>query len=226
MTKQYFVTGTDTDAGKTFCASAILYQAQRQGLTSLGLKPIAAGCSETDEGLRNDDALSLIAHSSEKLPYKEVNPIALRAAIAPHIAAEQEATPVSVKQLQRLLQPGLAHNAQLTLIEGAGGWLVPLNQQENLSDLAVALNLPVILVIGLKLGCINHSLLTVQALQQQGLTLAGWVGSCVEQHMPVREQNIITLKQQISAPCLGIVPHLENSKAAAEYIDISPLYPT
>lgn len=223
MSKQFFVTGTDTDAGKTFCASAILYQAQLQGLTSLGLKPIAAGCCETPEGLRNDDALSLIAHSSEKLPYHQVNPIALRAAIAPHIAAEQENTPVCVEKLQQFLQPGLAHNAQLTLVEGAGGWLVPLNHQEDLSDLAAALNLPIILVIGLKLGCINHSLLTVQAIRQQGLTLAGWVGSCVEPQMAVREQNIATLKRDIAAPCLGIVPHIGSSKAAAEFIDITPL---
>ena len=209
MKQKYFIAGTDTDAGKTLIAAGLLNKAKSEGLSTVGLKPIAAGCEETPEGLRNDDALMLMAQSTEELPYEQVNPIAFAPPIAPHIAGQQLRRPLSAGRIVGLLRGVLMINrAQFTLVEGAGGYRVPLNPKETLADVTKELNLPVILVVGMKLGCLNHALLTVEAIHRDGLKLAGWIANRVDENMAVYKENIETLHAMIQAPCLGEVPFL------------------
>src|SRR5690606_37043872 len=151
---------TDTDVGKTTVAAGLLYAARQAGLSTVAGKPVASGCAVTANGLRNDDALALLAQCSVTLTYDEVNRVAFEPAIAPHLAAREAAVALTGQGLLRPMRLLLARNADFSLIEGAGGWRVPLADQANLSDLAVALQLPVILVVGVRLGCINHALLS------------------------------------------------------------------
>ena len=193
----FFVTGTDTEVGKTWVSCRLLERAREAGLSCYGLKPVAAGCEETAEGWRNDDALQLMAASSVKLPYDTVNPVAFKAPIAPHIAAQQEGKVISLARLVGYVRGALsAHPADLILIEGAGGWRVPLNDREMLSALAKELELPVIQVVGMKLGCISHALLTAEAIQKDGLRYAGTMANCFG-HMEVQEENLLTLRQHL-----------------------------
>jgi len=193
----FFITGTDTEVGKTWVSCRLLERAREAGLSCYGLKPIAAGCEDSGEGPRNEDALNLIEASSLKLPYEVVNPVALKAAIAPHIAARQEGRSVTRAQLSGYVRGALSsHPADLVLVEGAGGWRVPLNDREMLSALAVELKLPVIQVVGMKLGCISHALLTAEAIQADGLRYTGTVANCFGD-MDVREENLLTLKQHL-----------------------------
>ena len=193
----FFVTGTDTEVGKTWVSCRLLERAREAGLSCYGLKPVAAGCEETAEGWRNDDALQLMAASSVTLPYELVNPVALKAPVAPHIAAQQEGKAVTLARLAGYVRGALsAHKADLILIEGAGGWRVPLNDREMLSGLAAELELPVIQVVGMKLGCINHALLTAEAIKKDGLRYAGQNANCFGS-MAVQEENLLTLRQHL-----------------------------
>ena len=225
MARTYFVTGTDTDAGKTLVTSGLLSAGTQQGLTTIGLKPVAAGCDDTPEGLRNSDALSLIEAMSVELPYGQVNPVAFEPAIAPHIAAAEEGRRITVDRLAGICRGALVKKHDLSFIEGAGGWRVPLNNREMLSGLAVSMNTPVILVVGVKLGCISHALLTAEAIIRDGLKLVGWVASKVNPDMDRYDENLQTLKGLLPAPCLGVVPWLEDTchESVAEHLDISPL---
>ena len=164
MKKRYFIAGTDTDAGKTMVACALLAKARGQGLTTAAVKPVAAGCIDTKDGLRNDDAEQLLAQCTLPLYYEQVNPVAFMAPIAPHIAAQQQGQRMQVGRLAGFTSGVLMQGANLTLVEGAGGWRVPVNERETLADLAIALSIPVVLVVGMRLGCINHTLLTVEEL--------------------------------------------------------------
>ncbi|MCK0153557.1 dethiobiotin synthase [Alcanivorax sp. S6407] len=193
----FFVTGTDTEVGKTWVSCRLLERAREAGLSCYGLKPVAAGCEETAEGWRNDDALQLMAASSVKLPYDTVNPVAFKAPVAPHIAAQQEGKVITLARLVGYVRGALsAHPADLVLIEGAGGWRVPLNDREMLSALAKELELPVIQVVGMKLGCISHALLTADAIQKDGLRYAGTMANCFGE-MEVQEENLLTLRQHL-----------------------------
>ena len=223
MKQKYFVAGTDTDAGKTLISAALLYKAKAAGMTTVGLKPVAAGCEETPDGLRNDDALKLIEQSTEKLPYEQVNPIAFARPIAPHIAGQLLQRPLSAGRIVGLLRGVLMINrAQFSLVEGAGGYRVPLNPKETLADVTKELKLPVILVVGMKLGCLNHALLTVESIQRDGLKLAGWVANRIDGDMDVYEENVETLHAMIQAPCLGEVPFLSDPTAeqASEFVSL------
>ena len=181
VTRQaFFVTGTDTDAGKTHVCCALLRAAAAAGCSTVGMKPVAAGASETAAGLRNEDALLLQAVSTVQLPYAQLNPVCLPVPVSPHIAARLAGRNVAVDRLAGLCRGVLAQRAQLTLIEGAGGWRVPLNEREYLSGLAQVLQLPVLLVVGMRLGCLNHALLSAEAIARDGLRLAGWVANCRE----------------------------------------------
>lgn len=201
----YFITGTDTEIGKTWVSCRLLEQARRHGLSGYGLKPVAAGCEQHDGLWQNDDARALMASSSVSLPYDQVNPVALRAAIAPHLAAAQESRQLKADRLAGYLRGTISsHPADLILIEGAGGWRVPLNLQEPLSTLPVIMKLPVILVVGMKLGCINHALLTAEAITRDGLTLAGWVANDLGEPMPQLAENIATLEALIPAKRVAI----------------------
>lgn len=193
----FFITGTDTEVGKTWVSCRLLERAREAGLSCYGLKPVAAGCEEGADGLRNDDALQLMAASSVSVPYEVVNPVALKAAIAPHIAARQEERSMTLSQLVGYVRGALAsYPADLVLVEGAGGWRVPINDREMLSGLAQELALPVIQVVGMKLGCISHALLTAEAIRADGVRYAGTVANCFG-GMDVREENLLTLKQHL-----------------------------
>ncbi|UTA47540.1 dethiobiotin synthase [Simiduia sp. 21SJ11W-1] len=225
MAKTFFVTGTDTDAGKTRVACGLLAAAKAQGFSTAAVKPVASGCEATAAGLRNSDALALHEQCTLSLVYEQVNPIALAPAIAPHIAAAQAGRVLSVDRLAGLCRGVMMSRADLTIIEGAGGWRVPLNPSENLSDLARLLELPVILVVGMKLGCINHALLTYEALVRDGIRVAGWVANQIQPDMAVYAENLATLKARLPAPLLGEVPHLAHpsAEAVAGHLDLAPL---
>ncbi|MCX5507971.1 dethiobiotin synthase [Pseudomonas sp. BJa3] len=215
MSQAYFVAGTDTDVGKTTIAAGLLHAAMQSGLSTLAAKPVASGCMVTPRGLRNSDALALIDESSVKMPYEAVNPFAFEPAIAPHVAAHEAGVVLSVPVLRDAMQQVLAQHADFTLIEGAGGWRVPLSDHANLSDLAIALKLPVILVVGVRLGCINHALLSAEAIARDGLQLAGWVANIVEPRTSRLEENLSSLAERLPAPCLGRIPWLKQASAAA-----------
>ena len=215
MAKAFFVTGTDTEIGKTTIAAGLLHAARLAGLSTAAAKPVASGCEQTAAGLRNDDALALLEQCSLALDYVEVNPFAFAPAIAPHLAAREAAVELSVARLRPTVQQVLARGADFTLVEGAGGWRVPLAGRETLADLAVALELPVILVVGVRLGCINHAVLTAEAIARDGLHLAGWVANIVDPQTSRLEENLATLAERLPAPCLGRVPRLAAATPAA-----------
>jgi dethiobiotin synthetase len=215
MSQAYFIAGTDTDVGKTTIAAGLLRAARAQNLSTLAAKPVASGCVVTPKGLRNSDALALIDESSIKLPYRQVNPFAFEPAIAPHVAAREAGVALEVPTLLKAMRQVLDQQADFTLVEGAGGWRVPLSDHANLSDLAIALNLPVILVVGVRLGCINHALLSAEAIAADGLQLAGWVANIVEPKTSRLEDNLASLAERLPAPCLGRVPWLKQASAEA-----------
>lgn len=172
------------------------------------MKPIASGCVETAEGLRNDDALLLQQLSSWPIPYNEINPYAFKPAIAPHIAAEQAGICINLETIKRYFE-FLSSDSDYIIVEGVGGWLVPLNRQQTIADLATTLGLPVIMVVGIRLGCINHALLTAAQIQQSGNQLAGWIANPIDPQMNELQDNIDTLIEMIDAPHLGTTPHLQ-----------------
>ena len=225
MSAAFFIAGTDTDVGKTTIASGLLHAAGLQGLSTLGAKPVASGCDVTPKGLRNADARALMAESSISLPYEQVNPFAFEPAIAPHLAAREAGVALTVQALLVPMRLILEQQADFTLIEGAGGWRVPLSDQANLSDLAMALKLPVILVVGVRLGCISHALLSAEAIARDGLQLAGWVANIVEPKTSRLEENLATLAERLPAPCLGRVPRMKVATAAlvAEHLQLDLL---
>ncbi|MFZ3182976.1 MAG: dethiobiotin synthase [Pseudomonas sp.] len=225
MPVAFFITGTDTDVGKTTVAAGLLRAARLAGMSTAAVKPVAAGCEMTSAGLRNSDALALLAECSESLSYAEVNPFAFAPAIAPHLAAGEAGLTLEVAELATAVQAVLDRQADFTLVEGAGGWRVPLNKSATLAQLPVALELPVIVVVAVRLGCINHALLTVEAIERDGLRVAGWVANLLDSHMPRLEENLAALEARLSAPCLGRVPLLGDASAAnvARYLDLRGL---
>lgn len=225
MRKIFFVTGTDTDVGKTVISTGLLAAFNARGLSTAAIKPVAAGCEQTPDGLRNDDALRLQRAMSLSLSYDEINPIALAPAIAPHIAAGQAGRRLQLAQLAGLCRGVLMHKANVTLIEGAGGWRVPLNSREFLSGLAVELRTPVIMVVGMRLGCISHALLTAEAIARDGLELVGWVANRCVAEMSCYAENVATIRAGLRAPCLGEVPFLSNAtpEQVASYLDCAAL---
>ena len=228
MPQRYFITGTDTEIGKTTIAAGLLHAARARGLSTAAVKPVAAGCERTADGLRNDDALTLMAECVPPLDYDLLNPVALEPAIAPHIAAAEAGMELTAAHLAEACAKVFERQADLTLIEGAGGWRVPLNEQQTLADLAIALGEPVIMVVGLRLGCINHALLTAEAIAADGLTLAGWVANQVDPQMDRQQHNLDTLKALMPAPLLGVVPRLAplSMERVAEHLQLDALLDT
>lgn len=222
---RYFVTGTDTGVGKTTISCAILFLFNKVGQSTIGCKPIASGCDMTQKGLVNSDALMLQKYSSLEFPYQFVNPISLAPAIAPHIAAQKINKIYTVKQLISNISLIINCKADLILIEGAGGWQVPLNDKETLADFATELDVPVILVVGIRLGCINHALLTQADMQRKKITIAGWVANVIDENMEVIDENIDSLQKRIDAPFLGAIPFLASPEIEniAKYININRL---
>ncbi|MNN52068.1 ATP-dependent dethiobiotin synthetase BioD 1 [compost metagenome] len=206
-------------------AAGLLHAARLRGLSTAAAKPVASDCAMTEQGLRNGDALALLGECSLALDYAEVNPFAFAPAIAPHLAAREVGVELNVAALLPHVQKVLARGADLTLVEGAGGWRVPLTGGESLSDLAVALQLPVILVVGVRLGCINHAVLSAEAILRDGLPLAGWVANIVDPATSRIEENLATLAERLPAPCIGRVPRLPNATpaAVASHLDLGIL---
>jgi dethiobiotin synthetase len=203
-----FVTGTDTGCGKTEISLGLMAAVQATGLSVLGMKPIASGCVRGPDGLRNDDAVRLRAQASTEAPYGLVNPYAFAPPIAPHIAAGESGVEIRLQTIEQAYRT-LAGEADQVIVEGVGGWRVPLGAKLSVSDIPNALGLPIVLVVGLKLGCINHALLTVESIQSTGGVLVGWVANQVDPTMLSRDANLATLAALIDAPCLGVLPWLE-----------------
>jgi len=222
--KGIFVTGTDTSCGKTQIALALIEALRRSGAGVLGMKPVASGCEPTPAGLRNQDAQRLQAQGSHRVPYEQVNPYAFEPPIAPHIAADQAGVRIKLEVIAAATEH-LAARSDCLVIEGVGGWRVPLGPSLFASDLPLALELPVVLVSGFKLGCINHSLLTVESIRLSGARLAGWIANQIDPEMPARDANLATLTTLIDAPCLGLVPWTASPgpRWVAEHLDLTPL---
>ncbi|EXI92049.1 MAG: ATP-dependent dethiobiotin synthetase BioD 1 [Candidatus Accumulibacter sp. BA-94] len=199
----WFITGTDTEIGKTFVACALLHAFRRTGARAVAMKPIAAGC---DEHGVNEDVERLLAASSFTPPRRLVNPYGFRAAIAPHIAAAEEGRRIELPVIAAAFAE-LRRLADVTLVEGVGGFYVPLDDATDTADLAARLDLPLILVVGMRLGCINHTLLTAQAIAARGLPLAGWVANRIDPAMSRFAENVAALRARLPAPLLGVVEH-------------------
>ncbi len=220
----YFITGTDTEIGKTFTTSALLRAFAKQGNSTLGMKPIASGAEEIDGVLHNQDVDSLVAASSVKAPQEIVVAYLMRTPAAPHIVASMENVKMDVQHIQYCYQQA-QQLADVVLVEGVGGFCVPLDDETSTVDLAQRLALPVILVVGMRLGCINHALLTARAINASGLRLAGWVANTVDTDMKFFEENVQALKQRLDAPCLAVMPRLavNEIEQASQYLDLNLL---
>ncbi len=209
MQYSYFIVGTDTNVGKTYVASALLRYFAGKGIKAVGMKPVASGCEPRSHGiwqgqLMNDDVVALQEAGNVAARLDMINPYRFAPAIAPHIAAEKAGVEIDLDLIVRSYH-ALSEMADMVVVEGAGGFFVPVNASQTLADLAVKLNLPVILVVGMRLGCINHALLTVEAIKSRGLVLAGWVANQLEPDMPMFAENLASLQQRIDAPCLSVV---------------------
>ena len=203
----YFITGTDTDCGKTVVTLGLMQRLQTEGLSVAGMKPVASGSEWTSTGLRNGDAMQLLSQSSIQPEYGWVNPYTFAPAIAPHLAAQKSGQEIDIRLIKESYIR-LSQAVDMVLVEGVGGWHVPLSDNCLLADLAVALGLPVIMVVGMRLGCINHSLLTRDAIKASGCRLVGWVANSVDPKMQEIEGNLLTLQQRLKIPLLGVVPYL------------------
>jgi dethiobiotin synthetase len=217
-----FVTGTDTEIGKTLISAAILHKLVQHGQRACGMKPIAAGAEERDGELHNEDAAMLRAAGNVHLPQHITTPFMLREPCAPHIAAELEGVRIEPVPILTAYAEILGAS-DATVVEGVGGFCVPFSDEFDSADLAVQLNLPVIMVVGLRLGCINHALLTAEAIVARGLVLAGWVANQVDPDMRFADENVAALAQRMPAPLLGRVPRLNQPSAAdaAAYIELA-----
>lgn len=199
-----FITGTDTDAGKTYVAVALLQGLKALGYRTVAQKPVAAGVNNAGF---NTDALQLQQHATEPLSYELVNPYCLTDAVAPHLAAAKAELVIDSSILSEELQKLQNVDADIALVEGAGGWLLPLDDKTTMADWVTEQQLPVLLVVGMKLGCLNHALLTVREIERSGLKLLGWVANCIDPHMQYQQENIHYLQQVLTAPCLGVLPY-------------------
>ncbi|MEJ4043214.1 dethiobiotin synthase [Erwinia sp. SLM-02] len=215
MSKRWFVTGTDTEIGKTIASCALLQAASAAGFRSAGYKPVASGCEATAEGLRNEDALLLQRFSSVALRYEMVNPLAFLEPTSPHIVSAEEQRPIAFSQLSAGLE-SIAQRADWVLTEGAGGWFTPLSEENTFADWVVEEQLPVILVVGVKLGCINHALLTAQAVEASGLPLVGWIANGIQPAGKRHAEYMTTLRRLLPSPLLGEIPHLPDATQRAQ----------
>jgi dethiobiotin synthetase len=223
MRRDFFITGTDTGVGKTLLTAALLRRLRSAGISVAGMKPVAAGATAGPEGRANEDALLLQSESSSPQPYALVNPWLLEAAVAPHIAAAESGVAIDAARIVDAHR-ALAASAQVVLAEGAGGFLVPLDASRSFAELPRLLGMAVILVVGLRLGCLNHALLTAEAIASRGLEFAGWIGNGIDPAFARREANVATLAERLRAPCLGVVPWLAEPgvEAAASHLEDVP----
>lgn len=225
MIKRFFVTGTDTEVGKTVASCALLQAANREGFKSAGYKPVASGSEYTAQGLRNEDALALQRHSRVALRYDQVNPFTFAEPTSPHIISADERRPIDAAAISAGLR-GLEDVSDWIVVEGAGGWFTPLSETLTFADWVEEERLPVILVVGVKLGCINHAMLTAQAVLQAGLPLVGWIANDIQLPGRRHPEYLATLKRVLPAPLLGEIPWLADAtqrEDLGQYLDISGL---
>jgi dethiobiotin synthetase len=209
-----YVTGTDTGIGKTLASSALLHALRAQGIRAVGMKPVASGCEATVDGWRNEDALALQAASDPTPAYADVNPYALPLPLAPELAARDAGVEVELAVLLAA-HARLRTQATQVVVEGVGGWEAPLSASLRQADLVRALGLPVVLVVGLRLGCLNHAILSARAIAADGCHLLGWIGNAIDPDMACREEHRGMLQARIAAPCLGWLPHAAKAEALA-----------
>lgn len=200
-----YITGTDTGIGKTFASVALLHALRARGLRAVGMKPVASGCKQRDGRWRNDDALALQAASDPRPHYDDINPYALPAATAPEIAAREAGIDIGLPRIQTAYR-ALQTQSDIVVVEGVGGWAAPLSPTLDQSDVVRALDLRVLLVVGLRLGCINHARLTVRAIEADGAMLVGWIGNDIDPEMEHRDAYFELLRQRMDVPCLGRLP--------------------
>lgn len=217
----YFVTGTDTGVGKTLVSCALLHAFAAQGKRVAGMKPVAAGCGEEE---LHEDVVRLRAASTVQAGHGQINPYCFQRAVAPHLAAQFAGVIVNFSRISESFEE-LSGQADVVIVEGAGGFRIPLNAKQDSADLVVELKLPVILVVGMRLGCLNHALLSVEAIEARGIELAGWVANVVDADMEMLDGNVEALRQRIAAPLLGVVPHMAqpDAREAAGCLDLKLL---
>lgn len=217
----YFITGTDTGVGKTLVSCALLHAFAMQGKRVVGFKPVAAGC---DDAYHNDDAQRLLLASNVLASYGQVNPYCFVHPVAPHIAARDSGVRIEMSRILTSYRE-LAGQSDEVIVEGAGGFLVPLNEKKNSADLAQELGVPVIVVVGMRLGCLNHALLTMRVIADYGLECAGWVANVLDGEMPALQQNIDALCERIAAPLLGVIPYQTqpDARMSAAYLHMELL---
>ena len=214
--KGVFIAGTDTGIGKTWAACTLLHALRAAGLRATGMKPVASGCTETPEGLRNDDALALIAASDPKPErYADCNPFAFAAPVSPHIAAAEMEQEVTLPPIEDAYDSLAMMHGDAIVVEGVGGWLAPISDTLRANAIPLHLQLPVILVVGLKLGCLNHAQLTARAIRTDGCELIGWIGNRIDPDMQYPKENLVMLNRSLAAPCFGVIAHGTQPVAAA-----------
>ncbi len=226
MGRAFFVTGTDTEVGKTVVSVLLIGALRRAGYSVLGMKPVASGCLPSEDGLRSEDAEALRDAASFAVDRALMNPYTFEPAISPHLAARDAGVEIDLVhiagQLARLRQ-----QADMVVVEGAGGWYAPLTDRHAMADLALTLQLPVVLVVGMRLGCLNHAILTAEAIRARGLPLAGWVANRLTASMDRFDDNLATLSDRLDAPCLGVIPCLDSVQDPADVLDgldLDPLF--
>jgi len=207
MRRGYFITGTDTGVGKTLIACGLLRGFARAGFSTVGMKPVAAGCSESAAGFLNEDVEALLRSSSVQVARASINPYAFRLPVSPHLAAAAEGLEIETGPILRSFEK-LCAIADTVIVEGVGGFRVPLGAHADGADLAAAIGLPIVLVVGMRLGCLNHALLTVEAIERRGLQLSGWVANHIDPHMLQPESNVSALLERLRYPLLGTIPYL------------------
>ncbi len=215
-----YVTGTDTGVGKTLCSLALLHRFRADGRRAVGMKPVASGCEHTPEGWRNDDALRLQAASDPRPDYVLVNPYALPLPTAPSLAAAAAGVTIALSRLIDAYRT-LSTQADRVVVEGVGGWAAPLDHGLEQLDLVRALQLPVVLVVGVRLGCLNHARLTARAIAADEVPLVGWIANMIDPHFEDREAYLGLLEAALPAPCLGVLPYAQQPDPAAMALSLS-----
>ncbi|MFV2058608.1 MAG: dethiobiotin synthase [Thiohalomonadales bacterium] len=216
ISESIFITGTDTDVGKTWVALLLMQALKSRGLKVAAMKPIACGCEALPQGLRNDDALALMAEASVEIPYDIVNPYAFAPPIAPHIAANQAVTKIDINKIKDCYWQ-IKSQVDIVVVEGAGGWLVPISDTHTSADMVAACNWPVLLVVAMRLGCLNHALLSVESIRASSNELIGWVANSLGTEMQNHKQNVTYLQAKIEARLLAKIPRLTEALQGENY---------
>jgi dethiobiotin synthetase len=213
----YFIAGTDTSVGKTRVTAGLLRGLRQKGLKVAGMKPVAAGAERQNDRWVNEDALLIASSSGQLTPYEQLNPYCLREPLSPHIAADQEGISIDLEVIKRHFD-AICADHDLTLVEGAGGWLAPISLGQTMADVAIQLDLPVVLVVGIRLGALNHAQLTHRAIRAGGLHFAGWIGSVLQNDFPALQENLAFLEHVLEGPALAVLPHSDSTAADERHL--------